>query len=102
MDGLADRFGSEHHGLGKLSGDYRADKKTVAAFTKEGIDRDDAQEHLALAVAWKRAVAAVAAAEARTRRSSAPTMTAGPRTGARSARRSNWRTPQCGRPAGRT
>jgi hypothetical protein len=64
VEGLANRFVSEHHGLAKLSTDYRADKKTVAAFTREGIDRDDAQEHLALAVTWKRAVAAVASAEA--------------------------------------
>jgi len=64
VEGLANRFGNEHHGLAKLSADYRADKRTVAAFTREGIDRDDAQEHLALAVTWKRAVAAVATAEA--------------------------------------
>ena len=63
VEGLANRFGSEHHGLGKLSGDYRADKKTVASFTREGVGRDDAQEHLGLAVTWKHAVAAVTAAE---------------------------------------
>ena len=64
VEGIADRFGSEHHGLGKLSGDYRADKKTVASFTRGETGRDEAQEHLGLAVTWKRAVAAVAAAEA--------------------------------------
>ena len=64
VEGLANRFGSEHHGLGKLSGEYRADKKTVASFTRDGAGRDDALEHLGLAVAWKRAVAAMAAAEA--------------------------------------
>ena len=57
------RFGSEHHGLGKLSGDYRADKKTVATFTRDGVTRDDAHQHLRLAVAWKQAADALSAAE---------------------------------------
>ena len=64
VEGLANRFGSEHHGLGKLSGDYRADKKTIASFTRNGVGRDDALGHLGLAVTWKRAVAAATAAEA--------------------------------------
>ena len=64
VDGLAQRFSSEHHRLGKLSGDYRADKKTVATFTRDGIAKNDAQQHLGLAVTWKRAVAALAVAEA--------------------------------------
>ena len=64
VEGLASRFGSEHHGLGKLSGDYRADKKTVAAFTRDGVAKDDAHQYLGLAVAWKQAAAALAAAEA--------------------------------------
>ena len=63
VEGLASRFGSEHHGLGKLSGDYRADKKTVATFTREGVNRDDAHQHLRLAVAWKQAADALSAAE---------------------------------------
>ena len=64
VEGLASRFGSEHHGLGKLSGDYRADKKAVASFTTEGVAKEDAQQHLRLAVAWKRAADALSAAEA--------------------------------------
>ena len=64
VEGLASRFGSEHHRLGKLSGDYRADKKTVASFTKDGVAKDDAQQHLRLAVAWKQAADALSAAEA--------------------------------------
>jgi hypothetical protein len=64
VEGLASRFDSEHHRLGKLSGDYRADKKTVAAFTRDGIAKDDAHQYLGLAVAWKQAAAALAAAEA--------------------------------------
>ena len=52
-DGLVLRFEKDHHGLGKLSGEYRADKKTVAAFTKDGVARDTAYQHLGLAAAWK-------------------------------------------------
>ena len=64
VESLASRFDSEHHRLGKLSGDYRADKKTVVAFTRDGVARDDAHQNLGLAVAWKQAAAALAAAEA--------------------------------------
>ena len=64
VEGLAGRFGSEHHRLGKLSGDYRADKKTVGAFTKDGVTKDDAHQYLGLAVAWKQAAVALSAAEA--------------------------------------
>jgi hypothetical protein len=63
VEGLASRFDSEHHGLGKLAGDYRADKKTVATFTRDGVTKDDAHQYLGLAVAWKQAAAALAAAE---------------------------------------
>jgi hypothetical protein len=61
--GLASRFDNDHHGLGKLSGVYRADKDTVAAFTREGVAREDAQRNLQLAVAWKQAAEAQSAAE---------------------------------------
>ena len=64
VEGLASRFGGEHHGLGKLSGDYRADKKAVASFTAEGIAKEDAQQHLQLAIAWKRAADALSIVEA--------------------------------------
>ena len=63
VESVAIRFDSEHHGLGKLSGDYRADKKTVAAFTREGVNKDDAYRHLRLAAAWRRAADALSAAE---------------------------------------
>ena len=63
VEGLAARFDNDHHRLGKLSGDYRADKKTVAAFTREGVTRDDAHRHLRLAVTWKQAADALSAAE---------------------------------------
>jgi Protein of unknown function (DUF4011)/AAA domain len=62
--GLAERFANDHHGLGRLSGVYRADKKSVGAFTREGIAEDTAQEHLGLAAAWRHAAEALAAAEA--------------------------------------
>jgi very-short-patch-repair endonuclease len=64
VEALAGRFGSEHHRLGKLSAEYRADKKTVASFTRDGVSKDGAHQYLGLAVAWKHAVAALSAAEA--------------------------------------
>src|SRR5215831_4122697 len=62
--GLAERFDGGHHRLGKLSTEYRADKKTVTTFTREGVDRDTAQAQLGLAVAWKLATQELAVAEA--------------------------------------
>jgi very-short-patch-repair endonuclease len=64
VEELAHRFGSEHHGLGRLSAEYRADKKTLASFTRDGASKDSAHQYLSLAVAWKQAVAALSAAEA--------------------------------------
>jgi AAA domain/Protein of unknown function (DUF4011) len=61
---LAGRFATSHRGLGKLSGDYRAARKTVRAFTREGIAEETAQEHLGLAAAWRHAAEALAATEA--------------------------------------
>jgi Protein of unknown function (DUF4011)/AAA domain len=63
VGGLAQRFANDHHGLGKLSGGYRAGKKTIEAVTREGIAGETAQEHLGLAAAWKHAAEALAAAE---------------------------------------
>ena len=95
VEGLANRFGSEHHGLGKLSGDYRADKKTIASFTRNGVGRDDALGHLGLAVTWKRAVAMwIRRGTPSSHRSSAPASRANPQTGPRSARRSDSPTRQ--------
>ena len=68
VEGLARRFDGEHHRLGKLSGEYRADKKAVAAFTQDGVDKDEARRLLHLAVAWKKAADDLAAAERRLRR----------------------------------
>jgi hypothetical protein len=63
--GLAQRFASEYRGLGRLSAACRADKRTVEAFTREGVAEETAQAHLGLAAAWKHAAEALAAAEAR-------------------------------------
>ena len=63
--GLATRFANEYQGLGKLSGAYRADKRIVAAFTREGTAEETAQGHLGLAAAWKHAAEALVAAESR-------------------------------------
>jgi hypothetical protein len=61
--GLAQRFARDHRGLGKLLGDYRAARRTVRAFTREGITEQTAQEHLGLAAAWQHAADALAVAE---------------------------------------
>jgi len=63
--GLATRFANDYQGLGKLSAAYRADKRVVAAFTREGTAEETAQGHLGLAAAWKHASEALAAAESR-------------------------------------
>jgi hypothetical protein len=62
--GLVRRFEDEHQGLGKLSAEYRADKRAVAAFTREDVARETAYQQLPLAAAWQSAVQALAAAEA--------------------------------------
>jgi hypothetical protein len=59
---LAQRF-DDYHGLGRLSADRRADRRTVAAFTREGVTGEVAQQHLGLAVAWRDAAEMLAAAE---------------------------------------
>lgn len=46
---------TDHHGLGKLSGEYRADKKVIASFTRDDASKDAAAQHLGLAVAWRQA-----------------------------------------------
>ncbi|HEY5230334.1 MAG TPA: hypothetical protein VIJ11_05535, partial [Galbitalea sp.] len=53
---LAQRFTYEHRGLKKLSGQYREDKRAVAAFTRPGIEKRVAHEHLPLAADWQKAV----------------------------------------------
>jgi len=64
VHGLARRFADEHQGLGKLSAEYRADKRAVAAFTRDDIPRETAYQQLPLAAAWQSAAQALAAAEA--------------------------------------
>ncbi len=65
VSGLAQRFANDHRGLGRISAAYRADKKLVAAITREGTAEDTAQAQLGLAAAWKHAADALAAAESR-------------------------------------
>lgn len=60
---LHQRFTTVHRGLRKLLGDYRRDKKTVAAFTAEMVNLDTAIRDLGLAVAWAQAQNAYAEAE---------------------------------------
>ena len=59
---LHERFASVHKGLRKLLGDYRRDKKAVAAFTTEMVTLEDAIHDLGLAVAWSQANTAYDAA----------------------------------------
>jgi hypothetical protein len=61
--GLAERFATDYHGIGRLSGGYRADRRAVEAFTRKGVTEETALEHLGLAAAWKHAAEALAAAE---------------------------------------
>ena len=46
------------------SAEYRADKRAVAAFTRDDIARETAYQQLPLAAAWQGAAQALAAAEA--------------------------------------
>ncbi|HEY2279226.1 MAG TPA: DUF3320 domain-containing protein [Streptosporangiaceae bacterium] len=65
VEGLAQRFEAGYHHLGKLSGEYRTDKKMVADFTNDGVAKELAHQHLSLAAAWKQAAAQLAATEER-------------------------------------
>ena len=61
--GLAERFATRHHGLARLSGEFRADKKLLASFAAGAISSGVARQHLSLAVAWKDAAASYTSAE---------------------------------------
>jgi Protein of unknown function (DUF4011)/AAA domain len=65
MGALAPRFIAGRRGLGKLSGNYRAARKTVRTVTREEVADETAHEHLGLAADWRLAADALAAAEAR-------------------------------------
>jgi len=62
VDGLAERLGA-HRGIGRLSGEHRADRKAVADATRGDVDPATAQEYFGLAVTWKHAAQELAAAE---------------------------------------
>ncbi|WP_434739417.1 DUF3320 domain-containing protein [Micromonospora sp. SH-82] len=59
---LLDRFTNLYKGLRKLRGQYRRDKKILAAFTATGVTVDAAISQLGLAVAWQQAHAGLDAA----------------------------------------
>ena len=61
---LYERFTNVHKGLRKLLGDYRRDKKAVAAFTTEMVSLEDAIADLGVAVAWSQASTDLTTAEA--------------------------------------
>jgi very-short-patch-repair endonuclease len=63
VEGLAHRFTQEHRGLKKLSGAYRADKRTLAMITCAGVEWRSARDQLPLAITWKQAAAALHEAE---------------------------------------
>ena len=63
LSDLHERFTTVHKGLRKLFGDYRRDKKTVAAFTAEMVTLEDAIADLGLAVSWSQATTALTDAE---------------------------------------
>ncbi|KGN37504.1 DUF3320 domain-containing protein [Knoellia subterranea] len=58
LSDLHERFTNVHKGLRKLFGDYRRDKKAVAAFTTEMVSLEEAIHDLGLAVAWSESQAA--------------------------------------------
>jgi len=49
---LSDRFEHRHHGLKKLSGDYRADKKALSGLLVAGTKFKQGLHHLPAAVRW--------------------------------------------------
>jgi hypothetical protein len=53
LAGLIGRFETAHHGLGKLKGGYRADKKAVASVTRSGRFTQDVLELLPRALEWQ-------------------------------------------------
>ncbi|MGX6600628.1 DUF4011 domain-containing protein [Micromonosporaceae bacterium Da 78-11] len=63
VDQLAARFAGTHRGLRKLLGAYRRDKRAVAAFVLPTTNPAEAVARLGTAVAWKQAMAGLAAAE---------------------------------------
>ncbi len=63
LPAIAHRFAEEHHGIAKWGGQYRTDKKAVAAFTRDDVDMRNAHEHVSKAAAWKAADDALVAAQ---------------------------------------
>ncbi|MEU8021021.1 DUF3320 domain-containing protein [Micromonospora haikouensis] len=62
LNELRERFTTLHKGLGKLRGQYRQDRKALAAITRPGVSVEVAIAHLSVAIRWQRARAAFVAA----------------------------------------
>ncbi|MEU4624812.1 DUF4011 domain-containing protein [Actinoplanes sp. NPDC023801] len=63
VEDLAERFTNVHRGLRKLGSAYRRDKRQVAGFVLPNVHIGDAITRIGAAVAWKRALQELAAAE---------------------------------------
>jgi hypothetical protein len=63
VEDLAERFTNVHRGLRKLGSAYRRDKRQVAGFVLPNVHISDAISRIGAAVAWKRALQDLAAAE---------------------------------------
>ena len=63
VEELAERFAHQHRGLRKLRAAYRRDKRQVAGFVLPSAYLSDAVSRIGAAVAWKRALQELAAAE---------------------------------------
>jgi hypothetical protein len=59
---LDDRFQHRHKGLKKLTGDYRADKKTLTGLLTPGTTFKEGRKHLSAAVRWAAAASSYHAA----------------------------------------
>lgn len=63
LEGLVQRFQQLHHGFGKLRGQYRRDKKTVAAIAHVGRTTPEVLSQLPAALKWQRLATQLAAIE---------------------------------------
>ncbi|MBW6438829.1 DUF4011 domain-containing protein [Actinoplanes hulinensis] len=63
VEELAERFTTVHRGLGRLRAAYRRDRRQVAGFVLPTADLGDAISRIGTAVAWKRALQDLTAAD---------------------------------------
>ncbi|MCK9902151.1 DUF3320 domain-containing protein [Frankia sp. Cpl3] len=64
VEGLSRRFAEVHHGMRKLLGSSRADRKVLAGLVAPGRSVREAIDHLSLAVRWKAAATRLAEVDA--------------------------------------